>query len=167
MEVASPVFIESVTGASVFLGDVEGFAKTEIVLKGQFRFARHGFEDGWFFPVDGEVAGLFVGRDARVAPLAFFHSFAVLSAACDNFSHSLADVFLSTGACEHVYAFLLVWVFFSLAVRAEDTSQFAAAPESDVEACLFCSAFERIRDGGYVGKADEGFFFQLGQSPRW
>ena len=87
-------------------------------------------------------------------PLGFFNSFAMLSAASDNFPHSLADIFFSTGTCKHVYPFLLVGVLFCLAVSAEDASQFAAAPECDVKASLFCCAFEGVRDGGDVGKAD-------------
>ena len=46
-------------------------------------FAGHCFEDGRFFPVNGKVAGLFVGGNARVTPLAFFDGFAVFSTAVD------------------------------------------------------------------------------------
>ena len=159
----TPVFVESVPRASIFLGYVEGFPETEVVLESEFGFSRHGFKNSWFFPVDGEVAGLFVSGDARVAPLGFFNGFAVLSAPSDNFPHCLTDVFFPTGTCEHVYTFLLVWVVFCLTVRTENTSQFATAPECDVEASLFGRTFKGVRDGrSTVGQADEGFFLYLG-----
>ena len=63
-----------------------------------------------------------MSRYAGVAPLGFFHSFAMLFAASSNFSYSLADIFFSAGACKHVYAFLLVRIPLSLAVRAENAS---------------------------------------------
>ena len=158
----APVFIKSVPRASIFLGYVEGFPETEVVLECEFGFSRHGFENGRFFPVDGKVAGLFVSGDARVAPLAFFNGFAMLSAAGDNFPHCLTDIFFTTGTCKHVYTFLLMWVIFCLTVSAEDASQFATAPECDVEASLFGRTFKGVRDGrSTVGQADEGFFLYL------
>ena len=106
---------------------------------------------------------MFVSGDARVAPLAFFNGFAMLSAAGDNFSHCLANIFFPTGARKHVYPFLLVWVIFCLTVGAENASKFATAPECDVEASLFGCAFEGVRDGrSTVRKADERFFLNLG-----
>ena len=81
----------------------------------------------------------------------------------DNFPHCLSDIFFPTGTCKHVYTFLLVWVVFCLTVRAENTSQFATAPECDVEASLFSRTFKGVGDGrSTVGQADEGFFLYLG-----
>ena len=122
VEVTAPILVESMPGASIFLGYVERFPETEVVLESEFGFSRHGFENSWFFPVDGKVAGLFVSGDARVAPLAFFNGFAMLSAAGDNFPHCLSDIFFPTGTCKHVYPFLLVWVIFCLTVGAENAS---------------------------------------------
>ena len=157
----SPIFAEAVAGACIFLGDVERFPKAEVVLEGEFVFAGHGFQDGRFFPVDREIAGLFVGGDARVAPLAFFHRFAMFLAAGNYFSRSLADIFFSAWASKHVDSFLLVWVFLSPAVGTEDAFQLATTFEGHVKASFLGRAFEGVRDGWNVWEADEGFLFNL------
>ena len=124
-------------------------------------FAGHCFEDGRFFPVNGKVAGLFVGGNSRVTPLAFFDGFAVFSTAGYYFPGSLTNIFFSAGAGKHVDALLLVWVFFAFAVCTEDVSQLSAALESDIESGFFGSTFEGIRDRWDVWEADEGFLFHL------
>ena len=116
VEVPSPIFVEAMSRASIFLGDVERFSQAEVVLKGEFVFSCHCFQDRGFFPVNGEITRLFMGRDTRVAPMAFFNCFPMFFAAGDYFPRSLADIFFPAGASEHVNALLLVWVCLSPAV---------------------------------------------------
>lgn len=68
-EMATPIFIQTMPRSSVFFGNPEAFAETDVEVEGSPFFSVHGVEDLGILPVDGLVTLLFVGHEAGVAPL--------------------------------------------------------------------------------------------------
>ena len=86
------------TGARVFLGNIEAFSEAKVVVQRGFVFSTEGVQNFWVFPIDLEMALLFVGDDARVAPFFGFEGSAMFLHTGFNLSLRFSDIFFATRA---------------------------------------------------------------------
>ena len=112
------------------------------------------------FPVNREVAILFVGYNPRMAPFFLLKSLFVLLHSDGDAPGGLANVGSRrvTRACEPIHSFLVHRVNFCFDGAGKGVLKFGTGFESEVEAGVLGDAFQLFGDPRYEREADEGFF---------